>query len=277
MYCSHDVTLLLFLQVGHFQVKSLHRYELCQNAWHDCCLPNYVDYTTLIECSNHLYACSREAIEEYVPETNIWEMVSSAKMGPYQFAVSDENCLYFYNLVEGLSMVMRVDRHFEVKRQEIHTPTRYVADVLGVTKLPHHEVLISLRNLTGMSRKIFNMKTNMWKDFNLYHGLAHIQPKAGVQYPQCLDIADLWKMLCDRNCNTIYVLGTKSGMSDIPGNGKQNRNEIRGLDGVLPFYQVNLEGQVWKRLAVLPESLNVTSIKLCISDGLSSMATCSFP
>jgi len=79
------------------------------------------------------------------------------------------------------------------------SPNRFVVEVLGATKLPNHEVLLSMRMMSGISRKIFNVKSNLWRDGSIYYGHSPVQARPGQHYPVCMDTSDMWEILCDRN------------------------------------------------------------------------------
>ena len=89
------------------------------------------------------------------------------------------------------------------------TPTRFATDIQSVCKLPLHEVLLSLRTISGVSRKIFNIKTCMWRDATLGYGAGVGAAKPGVHLPQCMDPSDHWEIVCDRVENVLYILATR--------------------------------------------------------------------
>ena len=138
------------------------------------------------------------------------------------------------------------------------------------TKLPNSEVFLQLRTITGISRKVFNIRTNLWRDCSISHGLAPLQPHAGVHYPLCVDPSDPWGVVCDKSLNALYVLALKSGMADIPA---RKHDPCVCVDGRLPFYRLDMASREWKRLANLPECLASQDVQMCVVDGDDSMAT----
>ena len=150
---------------------------------------------------------------------------------------------------------------------------RYSPEVLNVAKLPNQEVFISMRTLTGVSRKVFNVKSNLWRDANLYHSSAPIQPKPGQHYPSSLNLGDAWKVLCNRSTHALYVLGTRSGFADVPPKPRGREPVPTQMDAALPFFRFEFHGRTWHRVASLPENMSTAQLSLTISDGHSSMAT----
>ena len=267
-------------EVGSFEMVRLQQYSMEKNEWTDCNLPSKVGVPTfLIECNNTLYACSRNAVERYHQEQNSWEVISISRLSPCQFAVSDENRIVLYTLEDGISQEMNMDRPTMVTTRQVMSPNRFVTEVVGACKLPNHEVFLSLRTISGINRKIFNVKTNMWRDAHIYHhpSRAPMQPRSGDHYPPCFDFSELWQCLCDRTNNILYFLSTKSGMVSLPNDKSSSPASPSKLDGVLPFYRVDLNksAKTWTRLASLPEYLGCSSLQMCICDGQSSMGSAS--
>ena len=121
------------------------------------------------------------------------------------------------------------------------------------------------------------MKTNLWKDANLYYGSSrNMNRRPGINYPQCLNYLDQWQIVCDREegpSGSLYILSPSSGCESVPQvRGDQTRTGAK--DGVLPFYKFDLCHRTWTRLAGLPESLSNSAVKLCICDKVEAMATC---
>lgn len=258
-------------EVGRFEIIRLRRFSLEENKWKPCKLPSKVGVPTfLMGCNESLYAFSRNAIEKYRMDRDLWDVVSISRLSPCQFAVSDDNRVLLYTLEDGISQEMNMDCPTMVNTRQVMSPNRFVTEVIRATKLPNHEVMLLVRTISGISKKIFNVKTNLWRDGNIYHGHNPVQPKPGQHYPLCLDLLDPWHIMCDRNENMLYVLSTKSGITDLPTRSSESKN-----DGVLPFYKYNLVDKTWTRLACLPESMAASNIQLCLSDGQSSMSSAS--
>ena len=204
-------------EVGNFQLIRMQQYSLNENIWKECSLPVKVSIPTfLIECNAELYACSRNAVERYVPDKNTWEVVSISRLSPCQFAVSDENRILLFSLEEGICQEMCMDRPNLIATRQVMSPNRFISEVISATKLPNHDVFLSLRTLSGISRKIFNVKSNLWRDAGIFHGTSCIQPRPGQHFPHWMNPSEPWITLGDRNSNTLYILATKSGMCDIP-------------------------------------------------------------
>ncbi len=285
-------------EVGNFELIRLQQFDLSQNLWKECALPKKVSVPTfLIECNNVLYACSRNAIERYHPENNSWEVVSVSRLSPCQFAVSDDNHIFLYTLEEGICQEMAMDRPSMVTTRQVMSPNRFVTEVVSATKLPNHEIFLSLRTQSGISRKIVNVKSNLWRDAGILPGSSSMQYRSGQNFPLWLDPAEPWQTMCDRNHNSLFILATKSGLNHIAappsstsfvhrrgssGTGCQSSNQsdaaipVRDLpDAVLPFFLLDIAKKSWTRLAAMPEFMGREPIKSCISDGQCSMGSAS--
>lgn len=272
-------------QVGHSIMRAMYKYDLCNNEWQTCSLPSgSVHQCFLLECNFVLYACSRDGIQSYDSKHDTWQIVHSLELGPCQFAVSDSDTeeLHFFNLESGVLQSVSVNSRTKPTMQtQVLTPSRFPAEIHDVTKLCAHDVLLTMRTVTGLSRKIFNVRSHTWRDTNLSYGSTSGYPRGGVNHPLCIDNNDHWAVVCDRGANALYVLGMKSGLSDIPTRRRMKQREVptqgkmaeSALDARLPFYKVDLILHTWSRLASVPEALAANSLQLCINDGRSSMAT----
>lgn len=247
-------------EVGHLVLLSLERYDIDVNEWFLCALPNQLEPpVTLIGCAGQLYACARCGVERYDSASDTWQCVASYKATPYQFAVSDSAAIHLYNLEDGTLQKIRVD-NASLTQHQIMTPNRFTTDVNSVTKLPYHEVLLSLRTVGGMSRKILNIKSNLWRDANLSHGLGKTRQCQG--FSSCVDTNANWKTVCDRNCSTIYMVATQSSLAGIPLGGATGTVS----HDALPFLKVDLFNREWHRLASIPGIMAVGGLHLCIND-----------
>lgn len=268
----------------HFDLVQIQSFCLETNSWKECSLPSKLDHPTFaMECNNTLYTCSRNAVERYHPDMDSWEVASVSRLSVCQFAVSDENKIFLYAMEDGICQEISMDRPSLVNTRQVMSPNRFVTETVGATKLPNHEVLLSQRTMSGISRKIFSVKSNLWRDGNIYYGHSPMQPRPGQHYPVCFDTSEPWEILCDRNDQVLYVLSTKSGLTNVP----QIRREMSGqkvstpaaipatkrkTDAVLPFYRVDMADKSWTRLSSLPEFMaSSVSLQMCISDGQSSM------
>lgn len=272
------------IEGNHFELVQIQSFCLETNSWRDCSLPSKVEHPTfLMECNNALYSCSRNAVERYHQEMDSWEVVSVSRLSVCQFAVSDENKIYLYTMEDGICQEISMDRPSLVNTRQVMSPNRFVTEVLGATKLPNHEVLLSQRTMSGITRKILSVKSNLWRDGNIFYGHSPMQARPGQHYPVCFDTSEPWEVLCDRNKSVLYVLSTKSGLANVP----QTRRDAVGqkvissvaasvgkrkTDAVLPFYKVDMTDKSWTRLASLPEFMTTRGeLQMCISDGQSSM------
>lgn len=270
-------------EVGNYVLRRLKMYSIATNTWKECKLPENTQYVLLIECDGILFNCSRKGIESYDPEKNEWILNISVALNPCQFAVSDQKRIYLYNLENGGIEIVHTDKNFVVTKNQIMWFGRF--DILSLSKLDSHDVFLSLRTSSGISREIVNVRTNHWQDVNkrIYPGMSAVQPKPGVSYPHCLNQDDPWEMVYDRKNGETYVLAKWSSITDCPTAKITPKKQPPRThsDAVLPFFKID-ETRTWRRQASLSESLLSLGgnggpggqiLQLCISDGHTSMAT----
>ena len=250
-------------EVGHLVLLSLERYDIDANEWGACALPDRLEPpVTLIGCAGRLYACARCGVERYDSACDTWRRVVSYKATPYQFAVSDGAAIHLYNLEDGTLQTVDVDTASLTMRQ-IMTPNRFTTDVTGVTKLSGHEVLLSLRTVGGVSRKILDIKSNLWRDANLCHDFGN--PRQCQGHKTSVDTAN-WKIVCDRNSTTLFLLATQVSLAGIPPGGVNGDLLPGASHDSLSFLKVDLISRQWRRLASLPDTMAVGGLHMCISD-----------
>ena len=72
-------------EVGHVNLVALLMYDVGQNVWKSCCLPqDLTDSGRVVVIANNssLYACTRQAVYRYCMEADTWE-VSVKTSGPF--------------------------------------------------------------------------------------------------------------------------------------------------------------------------------------------------
>ena len=257
------------VEAANFQVECLQKYNITTNTWCTCAVPTHEKYVpTLIEADRKLLAVFRDVVMEYNPDEDAWDTLAEYNIGPFDLVVSNNNnTLDLYNLGEGLCHQVALNtRRQRRSKNQILTPSLFLTDLLDVTKLNHYEILLSMRTSSGMTRKIFNARSEMWSDADLYQGPYSREPKPRTNFPQALCLNDLWVCLCDRPYSMLYVLGTRTGLAD--GGSRRATGPPSGpSDGILPFYSFDLEMHTWKRLVGFPEKLLSPYMKVCIDDG----------
>ena len=241
-------------EVSPLVLLSLERYDIELNGWCACALPSQLEPpVTLIGCVWKLYACARCGVERYDSTTDTWLRVASYQATPYQFTVSDNSAIHLYNLETGTLQTISVDNCSLTLRQ-IMTPNRYATDISSVvTKLPFHDVLLSTRTVNGVYR-IFDTKTNFWRDANLF---KTSKTRNWHIFPSCVE----WKMVCDRNSRTLFLLATQLLIPIFPSGG----GAVASHDELL-FLGMNLVDREWCRLASIPDMMAEGGLNLCISD-----------
>ena len=233
---------------------SLERYDIELNEWCASALPSRLEPpVTLIGCAGNIYACARSGVERYDSTSDTWLRVASYQAAPYQFVVSDNIAIHLYNLEDGTRQTIRVDNGSLTLRQIVR-PNQFNTDVNCITKLPCHELLLSISPVRGVSPIILDTKSNFWRDANLFKAR---RKKNWHIYPSWVD----WKIVCDRNSRTLFLLATELTVPIIPPGGGTFASH-----GELLFLRMNLVDREWCRLASIPDVMAEGGLHLCISD-----------
>ena len=252
------------------EIICFHKFDMDTFTWKTCSVPDPNGDTgvqtscRLISTDGSVYAYCRNHIKRYNSGLDQWEIVSTCFLGRHELVVAESNVLHFYGFEDGVVQSVNLNTGSHVISQE---PVRFVAaEIRDITQLQNNVYLLYLRTISGVSLKVFNVKTYMWQDATtvLQSGESMVNPTVGVRYPACLDPADQWLTVCDQSKQSLFVMPRKSSLSglssSLPANGAH-------CDATLPFLRYCLRSHEWYRCASLPEGLSTKPLQMCINQG----------
>ena len=106
-------------EAGRCTMKALQKYDLSTNEWKYCSLPQGTNQSLFIECQDRLYAFSRDGVELYSVDQNLWQKVLDVKLTPCQFAMSDDHYVHLYNLENGIAQTITVGTDHQMQRTQV--------------------------------------------------------------------------------------------------------------------------------------------------------------